>query len=71
MKKVCIILMTAFAMTANAAQIPGPIDVRAVASMGQPKSDIPISAFIDGHALTIMDIWHSASMTYCKIGFPN
>ncbi|MDO5343219.1 MAG: hypothetical protein Q4F69_12345 [Bacteroidia bacterium] len=53
MKKVCIILMMAFAMTANAAQISGPIDIRAVANIEQPKSDIPVSASIDGHALTI------------------
>ena len=43
----------AFALTANAFQISGPIDIRATASMGQPKSDIPVSASIDGHALTI------------------
>ncbi|MCQ2317049.1 MAG: DUF3244 domain-containing protein [Bacteroidales bacterium] len=53
MKKVCIILMMAFAMTASAAQISGPIDIRAVANIEQPKSDIPVSATIDGHALTI------------------
>ncbi len=43
----------AFALTANAFQISGPIDIRAVANIEQPKSDIPVSATIDGHALTI------------------
>ena len=42
-----------FALTANALQICGPIDIRGAANMGQPKSEIPISATIDGHALTI------------------
>ena len=43
----------AFALTANAFQISGPIDIRGAYDMGQPRSDNPISASIDGHALTI------------------
>ena len=43
----------AFALTANAFQISGPIDIRGAYDMEQIKSDIPISASIDGHALTI------------------